>query len=113
MEGRRFIVLLQPIDVQPNSENELVPKYEKRHITTAIKRDKPSDASGFIGEDILGQNQIVEFIIRESSVWPRPTIDWKLIDDNNQLYKINGVSEQAFGSRRRHLILTCVYSNQG
>ena len=113
MEGRRAIVLLQPIDVAPNSDNELVPRYWKRHIITAIRKDKPSDSSGFIGEDITGQNQIVEFTIRESSVYPRPSIEWKLIDDIDQQYKINGVAEQVFGSRRRHLILTCLLSNTG
>ena len=109
MEGTRPITLRQP-----NPTGEVTALTASAvfgppvlHRTLAEKEDGVTGALGEIASGVRGGDWETKFTIREESVWPRPTEAWTLVDEDDQEYEIERVSEVGVGARSRRLVLVC------
>ena len=109
----RPVVLIQPVMGAVDASGQQPERARKRHHTLAQRQDRPSDASGFVGQNILGGQWQVMFRVREHSVHPRPEEGWRLIDEHDQHYEIEGVFDRRFHAGAGWLDLVCVRSAVG
>ena len=108
MRGTRQIVLLEP---NPSGEvtatGQMIMGEPFAHRVLAAREDRSSGAEGFVSGSVLGGEWETLFRVREASVPKRPDETWSLVDDLDDSFDIEQVSEDNSGPRPRTLILSC------